>query len=265
MFGAYRSQFQRSQLTAQIDSAPPQASTITRQFSYTDWRVVVKAGVSTELGRWALGATVTTPGLHVLGSGSAFLTEVATPAGARFAWRAQEGIPVSFKSPWAIAAGAARPFGATTLYVMAEWFAPVARYTLLDADSVVPTDGRPAFDDDVTLEQQAVLDWGIGFEHHLRATRSIYAHFKVDRAARPRNSTVNGTYDRWGTYHVGGGYAFRLGSWDLVVGLTYSWGRDRFVSGETAQPPGGVTIPAGTSATVTDRRLRFLLGFNVRF
>ena len=264
-FGAYRSQYQRGELTAQGDSAPPQATTTTKQYSYYDLGLVLKAGISTELGGWGLGATVTMPRLHVLGSGSAYYAQVATPGGAQFAWRADSTPTVNYKTSWSIAGGVARTFAKTTLYASAEWFAPVAHYSLLDADSVVPTDGRPAFDDDLVFERQAVLDWGVGVEYRIRENRAVYGHFTVDQPSRPRNTGVNTTYDRWGEYHLGGGYAFRLGQWDLVTGLAYSWGGDTYTAGSGEPPPGGGPIPAGTSATVTSRQLRVLFGFNVRF
>jgi hypothetical protein len=264
LFGAYRSQSQRSQFTTQVDAAPPQAALHTEQYEYTDWRLVLKVGISTDLDRWALGATVTAPGLHVLGSGSSFLAQVATASGTRFAWRSQDDVPVAFKSPLSIAAGVTRLFSATRVYATAEWFSAIAPYAVLDANPVVPTDGRPPFEDDVTLEQQSVLNWGLGIEHRVKARQAIYANFRVDHAAQPRNTAVNSTYDRWGTYHAGGGYAFRLASWDLVAGLTYSWGGDRFTAEETEQQ-GAIPVPPGTQASVTDRRLRALIAFNVRF
>jgi hypothetical protein len=265
VFGAYRSQYQRGELTAQSDSTPPQAVTTTKQYSYYDLGLVVKAGISTELGPWGLGAAVTAPRLHVLGSGSAYYAQVATPGGVQYAWRADSAPDVNYKSSWAIAGGITRTFGKTTLYASAEWFAPVSRYSLLDADSVVPTDGRAAFDDDLIFERQAVVAWGLGFEYRVKTNRALYAHFTVDPSSRPKNTGVNTTYDRWGTYHAGGGYAFRLGQWDLVTGLVYNWGSDTYTAGQGEPPPGGATIPAGTSATVSNRRLRVLFGFNVRF
>ena len=265
LFGAYRSQFQRSELTAQGDSAPPQVISTTKQYSYYDFGFIAKIGISTEVGPWGFGATVTTPRLHVLAGGSAYTAEVSTPAGLRYAWRNDDTVDVNYKSSWAVAGGLARSIGKTTLYASAEWFAPVANYSLLDADSVVPTDGRPAYDDDLVFERQAVLAWGLGLEYRVRANGAAYAHFTYDPSSRPLNAGVNATYDRWGQFHVGGGYSFRLGRWDLVTGLSYDWGGDSYVAGQGEPPPGGGTIPAGTTATVTSRRLRVLFGFNVRF
>lgn len=265
LFGAYRSQSQRAVFETQSATTPPAFVGQTRAFSYYDVRLLAKFGISTQAGKWYLGAAVTTPGAHLFGSGEILTSQVSTTTPTLFAWRSQEGISENYKGTWSVSGGAARTINNVTGYFTTEYFAPVARTALLDADSVVPQDGRPAYDDDVYMQRQEVVNAGIGVEVRQSETRAIYAHFKLDQSARPRNSGVDNTYERWGRYHVGGGYAFRWSDWDLVAGLAYSWGGDKFTAGELDPPPPGIPLPPGATAQVKDRRLRVLFGFSVRF
>jgi len=266
LFGTYHSQSQRAQLRSQTLGTvpPPTASDLARQFSYYQAGVLAKVGVSTQAGPWYLGAAVTTPNLGLFGSGKILTTELSTNPTA-FAWRSQEGLSPDYRTPWLVAAGLARTVGTVTGYASAEWAGAVPRYALLDADSVTPTDGRPAYDDDVYLARQEVLNWGLGLEIRRSPTRAFYVHFKTDRSSRPAESGIDATYARWDRYHAGGGYAFRLGQWDLVTGLVYTWASDSFVAGELDPPPVGFPLPPNATATVKEARLRFLFGFNVRF
>ena len=265
LFGAYRSQFQRTEFATQTTGTPPAAANLTRQFSYWDFRLLAKVGITSQLGPWYLGAAVTSPGLSLFGAGDIATTEVSTGSPALYAWRVQEELDPDYKASWSVAGGVARTFGNVTGHLSAEWFAPIDRYVLLDADSVVPQDGRPAFDDDVYFARAEVLNWGVGVEVRQSETRAVYGHFKLDKSSRPKDSGVDLTYERWGRYQVGGGYAFRLGQWDLVAGLSYSWGGDTFTSASVDVPPPGIPLPPGATAEVTDRRLRVLFGFSVRF
>lgn len=269
LFGTYRSQSQRGQLRSQSSGGLPPATTaaadLTRQFGYYQVGLLAKLGVSTQVGPWFLGAAVTTPGAGLFGSGDILTTDVASGATSRFAWRSQEELSPDYRTPWTVAAGLTRTVGTVTAYATAEWAGAVARYALLDADSVVPADGRPAYDDDVYFERQAVLNWGLGLSIGRSPTRAIYVHFKTDQASRPIGTAIDATYERWDRYHAGGGYSFQLGKWDLIAGLVYTWASDTYVSGEIDPPPSGFPLPANATATVKERRLRFLFGFNVRF
>jgi len=267
LFGTYRSQTQRASLRAQsLPGGPtPDATDVTRQFHYYQVGVLAKLGLSTQVGQWFLGANVTTPGLSLFGSGDMLTSEVATGNTPRFAWRSQEKLSPDYKTPWLAAAGVTRTFGSVTGYLSAEWAGAVDRYTLLNADSVVPSDGRPPYSDDVIFQRQSVVNYGAGLEIRRSPTQAIYVHFKTDRSSRPAESGIDATYERWDRYHAGGGYAFRLGKWDLVTGLVYSWASDSFVAGEIDPPPVGIPLPTGATATVKEARLRWLFGFNVRF
>ena len=265
LFGAYRSQSQRTELHGQVNGAPPTTTSNIRDYSYWDFRLLAKLGISTQLGPWFLGGAVTSPGLSIMGGGEMLTTQVSTGTPALFAFRGQEELDPDYRGTWSVSGGVARTWGRVTGYASAEWFAPVGRYTLLDADSILPQDGRPAYDDDVYFERAEVFNWGAGVEVRQSASRAIYAHYKVDRSARPTGSAVDVTFERWGRHHMGGGYAFRLGQWDLVAGLSYSWGGDTFVAGEADAPPPGIPLPPGASAKISDHRLKVLFGFSVRF
>ena len=265
LFGAYRSQFQRAEFSRQAPGTPPGAGEVVRQFDYYDFRLVVKAGFSSDFGPWSVGAVVTTPGLHILGSGrileSQTITDTVPPISS---FSDQDGLPASYKSSWAFAFGVARNIDNVTIHATGEWFSPVDKYSVMDGAPIVPDDGRPPYDPDVIYQRQSVFNGGISAQVRRTATQSFYMFVKSDRSARPKNTGVDVTLSRWGRFHVGGGYSFRLGQWDLVAGLAYMRGSDEYTAGESDNPPGGLEVPPGVTAKVTDSRLRFLFGFNVR-
>jgi hypothetical protein len=267
-FIATRSQRQRQGYTVQTltGGIPDATGEIVRQFSYSDWRALLKIGLSARAGNVDFGATVTTPGLHLYGSGDALYSESYTqqgdPAAARYAWRDQQDIPSHFNSPWSLSAGASWRLGSSTIHSTVEWSAALGYREVLDADPVVPEDGRAPFESDLTFARDAIFNWGVGFEHRFRPKFAAYAYVASDRTARAKDEEVNLTFASWDRWHTGGGASFTLGRLDLVAGLSYNGGGREISS---LNDPAGAPIPGVTSASISERYLRMLLAFELTF
>lgn len=264
-FVAQRGQrIKRVGIVQAVDSGLPIISGSTvREFEYDDWRLVIKPGLSARFANIDFGITATLPGLHLYGSGHALYSdsysELGDSAAGRYAWRHQEEIPSEYRSPLSIAFGAAWRKGNTTLYASAEWTAGLDKRSVLDADSVVPLDGRAPFEDDLVYARRPILNWGVGVQEQLRPKFALYGYFSTDPTARASGQQVNLTLSAWDRWHAGGGASFTLGALDLIGGLSYTWGNKEIDAGDDF----GTFIPGLTTASVQERSLRALIAFEV--
>ena len=92
-----------------------------REFTYTDWRLLWKAGLTVAQNRWSAGLTVTTPSIGLFGSGTSGRTATLVDGGVApapvttVATDYQDEVSSNYQSAASVAAGAAYTLGATTL------------------------------------------------------------------------------------------------------------------------------------------------------
>ena len=157
-----------------------EASSQIRDFSFYNVRLLWKVGLSTDIGRWQLGLTVTTPSISLFGDGtSTFESTLAAPddaagnpQGVLAADRQQ--VPSEFRSPLSVGFGVARTFGSTGLYLATEWFQQVDPYTILDTEPFEAQSSGASLSSDVTHQLKSVTNVSIGVEHQLDPDRRLY-------------------------------------------------------------------------------------------
>ena len=165
-FFAVRNQRSRYQSFAQAlaDDGRVAVAFEARDFTLQHWRMLWKIGLATELGRWQLGATVTTPGVSLGGDGSSGLDRTVVGqdldqngmAVSQVASGFQDGVRPEHHSPLSVGVGASYPFGATSLHLSAEWFGSVSQYAALDTASFASQTSGEIISTDVTRELEAV-------------------------------------------------------------------------------------------------------------
>jgi hypothetical protein len=139
-------------------------------------------GLSTDIGRWQLGLTVTTPSISLFGDGtSTFESTLATPddatgnpQGVLAADRQQ--VASEFRSPLSVGFGVARTFGSTGLYLATEWFQQVDPYAILDTEPFEAQSSGASLSSDVTHQLKSATNVSIRF----RSTRTSQ-RFAVSR------------------------------------------------------------------------------------
>jgi len=253
-FLAIRSQSGGSRLLAQAATQAGDVGILTRvrDRSYTHYRTLTKVGVMVERGALSIGLTATTPSVAISGEGSTTFNGSAAgidadgdgAADQYLAVDLQSGIPASFRSGWATGAGLGVRFASTQLHASAEWFESAERWTILDADPVVPEVGSEAPTMDATAEFGSVFNWGFGIEQGVRFA-TLYGGIASDRSAGVPGAdrATDVTISNYDLLRYSGGVSATIGRVELMLGLGYT-------SGSQPLPPpadGGVLPePGGT-------------------
>lgn len=262
LFGAYRSQKGSNRSQAQVLGEPGGLGLALNEnaFSYWHFRLLAKAGVTFEWLGGSVGMTVTTPGLGLFGDGRVLFNATESGAEPVFVADFQEGLDPDYKSPLSVAVGGAWRRRATTLHLTAEWFDGVNEYSVLDPDDFV---GQTSGDTISLLLTQAldpVLNFGAGLQHDFQDTFTGYLSFRTDYSARKPEQSTDISAAAWDIYYMTVGGAFRIGTVDLTLGLTFGWGNDS-VRGLGGLPPEDDPVQTPTRADLSYRSLRAIIAF----
>ncbi|MBT8461658.1 MAG: hypothetical protein KJO44_03975, partial [Gemmatimonadetes bacterium] len=271
-FGALRSQSAREQSVALAVNESDRAGIVLQglQFDFTDLRFLWKLGFGADLDEWQLGISLTTPGVHIAGSGTITVDEVVLDQDLNDDGEfvtllrndQQEGLPTLYKSPLSIGGGASYEFGATTLHGSVEWFDGLGEWTVIEAEPVEPQVGEGPIVPSVTDDLGSVFNWALGLQHDFPENFGGYIGFRTDRSAANEASLSNSTLSFWDLYHVSGGATFTVGRSSFTMGLIYSFGND--IAKPLRLTPQTLGSP-GSDDYVRFRRITFIIGFELSF
>ena len=217
-----------------------------RQYQYENVSILWKIGAAFDFKRLTLGLTLTTPGLHIYGQGSAGAN--ASLAGLDLdgdgvpddflAADYQDKRPAHYRSPLSVAAGLTFKLQRFRVYASSEWFAGVPPYTVVDTEEFEGQSTEEHLSTDVTNEFDAVLNMGFGLEYAHSARFKSSASFTTDYSARPPGTETNLSITDWNIYHVMAGVEITIKNSALTLGLGYSAG-DREIGRLTQVFDGG--------------------------
>ena len=233
-------------------------------YSYTDYRLLWKAGLGYDLSPLTLGVTVTTPSLNVFGSGSSGVNLTVSGIdldGDRMADDVlasdfQSGLSSSYLSPLSIGAGASLALDTWALYVSSEWFNAVDEFTVLDGGEFEAQSTGDTLTNRVTYEASSVLNWAIGLSRTFSDRFAAYASFATDYTAAPDETDTNLAFSSWNIFNVMAGADVRIGRSAFTLGLGYSFAGREQVLGSLPAAGGG-----RRRADVSYRGLRFVIGY----
>jgi hypothetical protein len=277
VYGVYRGQRARFEQNLQLAYLGGQGVTalVVNDYDYTHWRILGKVGLAWEGQGIRLGATVTTPGAGLFGSGNVGYTRSASGVDMTgdgvpdtlLANGLDEDLDSTFKSSWAFAGGGAWRRGSVQVHVSAEYFAPVHDFTVLQGESLTPL-GQP-----VTLTQalDPVLNAGAGIEYWLGGERVdsgakrggtvLYGAIATDRSASPDVVVSEASTSNQDHYHVSGGTAFSVGRNRFSLGASYTFGHKRRDISLAALPPQVPIIGGSHPSDVSFNRWVFMVGY----
>jgi hypothetical protein len=258
-FVAYRAQRSRRSVTLEeLTAGVSRAIAVAKENEYNEGRVLAKLGVAWRPGHWELGATVTTAGLGVYGSGKVVWN--ASVAGALespfLSASTQKGLDATYHSPWSSAGGATWRGKRTAIHTSVEWFSAVAPYDILSPEPA-PVAGSP---ETVPLEfrgaGKSIVNFGVGLERQLSGRLTLYGGVA-------RNASVwvpeSETLASWDLVDVTAGVSLSRGSSRLALGLGYAWGSGELL--QAVEPPGAV----GPVPTTEARFSRWTISIGASF
>jgi hypothetical protein len=260
-FFAYRGQRSRRSLTLEeVTASASRAAFFASENEYNHFRLLGKLGVAWRPGRWELGATVTTPGVKLWGSGKTVFNASTSGEGVTpiLSASTQEGLSPTYRSPWSAAAGATRRWTTTAVHTTVEWFSAVDPYDILplepapiagSADTVLLT---------YTGAAESVVNFGLGLEKRLSDTLVLYGG-----AARNHSAYVaeRDAFAAWDLTDVTAGFTVDRGRRRLALGIGYAWGSEDLP--QVITPPGQATPPQTRAATFSRWTISIGASFNV--
>ena len=254
LIGAYRDQTkERYESYYAFDTTNQRSATTDLYLDIDYWAVRFsgKFGIAVEWDNLKLGATITTPSIAIklasggtdyasISSNNVFVkidstTGEVTPIDILASDR-QEGLPVSYKTPFSIAAGIEFTLSAyTKVHLAAEWFAPLSTYVIMQPESADFTrnDNVPQkyeYDSAELLKvydsMNPVLNAGVALEHKLSEKFTGYAAFRTD-FSNANFDDIKGLYvgfTDFDMYHFTMGLSTELNNTFIGVGFEYSHG-----------------------------------------
>jgi hypothetical protein len=203
-----------------------------RQYSYYHLRMLWKIGLAADFKDLTLGLTLTSPGLALAGKGSTGVNSAVAGLdmggdGASEDFMAadyRQRLPLTYRSPFSLAAGATFKIRQVRFYWSAEWFARVRPYTVIDAPAFAAQSTGEMLSTDVTQELDPTLNWGAGFEWFYSSRFKGYASFTTDYSAKRAGTATNMSITDWNIHHIVTGGEFVLRKFSVTVGLGFSFG-----------------------------------------
>jgi predicted porin len=263
-YGAARSQRRRIEsITQGIETGGSGAATIDiRGGRYSTIRTLFKFGAFAKTGPFTGGITLTTPSLHISGSGQlGFNTSTIRPDSASLALNIQTDLPAEFKSPLSIGGGFGWQFGNARLHASAEWYEEITPYFVMQGEDFRAQEPQDAlFPVDAVQALDKVFNWAVGLEYTFSKKVHGYASFYTD------NSGLTEKIERAGLStlpidisSLNLGADVIVGPALLTIGAGYGWGRkaDEQLTDLLRQED------EDFQATFVYRNMRVLFGFEI--
>jgi hypothetical protein len=264
-----RTQFLAEELESTGDIA---AAILINHYTYQHYRFLWKGGIGVNLSPLTFGFTVTTPGIAVLGTGSALVNSTST--GFDFdgdgqednilAGKYQQDIDADYRSSWTYGVGGSYKFGDARIHFSGEFIDGVDLFKVLATEDFVAQSSGDTVSSPLTHETKDIFNYGVGIEYALGERTTGYASFSTDLTAAIPGSQSTLSIVNYDVYHIGAGAAFSVGRWDLIVGGVYAFGSDKIQNAITplSEELGSDLIDLLRESEVVFNRIRALFGFS---
>jgi len=224
--------------------------TYSESFRFTEYRLIIKGGVSYKTGKWKFGLNITTPSMHLFSSGNeasrAKLNSNISISTTEFIPDflindAQKGsdLKTKFKTPFSVSIGLIRDIGSKNkrLYIAAEYYAPIKGYKMIDAqlntDIALPyiydaLDNKDwlSFASSTRAFVNVVVGYSWKIREHLQFLNSIRTDLSsIQNASLGDYSTYNlQKTSSYNMYHYSAGWRFNIKKNSFIAGGQVSFG-----------------------------------------
>jgi hypothetical protein len=258
LFGSMRDQTKKTDLSLfAVDTANSVSATTDWNYfiDYIDYRVLGKFGFVYKSESFNFGLTVTTPSLHIYGTGiiGGRVTSTGVYVGKiegthmnrpydYVASKRESDVSTKYESPLSIGIGIKKDFGSWRIRFAAEWFNDVSNHVLIQADDPfftitnpeTATSGRKKVIVKIPLlsiKQQAktIINYGIAVEKQFTKSLLFYLSCRTDYSSFKSGEDYDitlGKDDDWDIFRFTTGGTYKFSKTILGLGFQYSFSRD---------------------------------------
>ncbi len=212
--------------------------------NYYSVRTLWKLGMAFDIGWLKAGITLTTPSMHLFGSGTVAgnntiidLDTDGNGTGESIAIEdRQDGLDAQFRSPLSLGFGIEYTAPTYTRIALSmEWFLPVGEYAVMRPGSKnavvgIPTnfDSRKTFQ--VLDQRRGVLNTAVGLQQKFTESISGILSFRTDFTVKKEIDTEGFSIGAagWNLFHIATGLTFQTGRSEFSAGVQLSIGAGSF-------------------------------------
>lgn len=266
----YRGQRTRREISGEIELSNGQgaAGLLVEDFEYSNYRLLWKAGISTQRESWDAGIAVTTSSVGLFGSGSASYihssvgSDIGEGPEISTSVQHQDDLASHYQSPWSVAGGGAYRRGPNAFHATVEWFSGVSPFEVLDTSGFADDPRAASLLKRLQQDAKSVVNFGVGYERTVSERLAYYAAFTTDYTFKNQDDSATNSLSTWNIYHVTGGVSFMVKAMKLTLGGAYSFGSDVRSISTILVPPDGLPALTPTPVDVKYSRIRVLFGFD---
>jgi hypothetical protein len=232
-------------------------------YTYNNWRTLLKAGIGINLNPFTMGVTVTTPSLNILGSGSVgthlFISGLDSN---QFNSNYQDDVKSEYKTSWAAGFGAAYRLDKYKFHFSAEWYDAVNKFYVLETEPFQSQSSGDEISNDLTHLTKSVINYGLGIDYFAADSLIFSASFITDYSAKSSETQLNQPQSlSLNLYHISAGSTFKVWKSLLTLGLVYTFGSQNIGENIDLLQGGNGQIKSNTELKYS--QIKVLLGFEL--
>jgi hypothetical protein len=195
-------------------------------YTYNNWRTLLKGGIGINLNPLTMGISITTPSLNLFGSGSVgtnlFVSGLDTN---RFSSNYQDEVKSEYKTSWAAGFGAAYRLDKFKFHISTEWYDAVKEYYVLDTQPYQSQISSEVLTNDLTHQTKSIINYGLGIDYFAADSLIFSVSFISDYSAKSDEIDLNHPKTLGlDLFHISAGSTFKIWKSLLTLGLVYTYG-----------------------------------------
>jgi hypothetical protein len=232
-------------------------------YTYNNWRTLLKGGIGINLNPLTMGISITTPSLNLFGSGSVstnlFVSGLDTN---QFSSNYQDDLSSEYKTSWALGFGAAYRLDKYKFHFSAEWYDAVKEFYVLDSEPYQSQSSGEILTNDLTHQTKSIINYGLGIDYFAADSLIFSVSFISDYSAKSEDVKLNQPQALGlNLFHISAGSTFKVWKSLLTLGLVYTYGSQSI--GENINLNVGNNSILSSEAKLQYQQIKVLLGFEL--
>lgn len=232
-------------------------------YTYNNWRTLLKGGIGINLNPLTMGISITTPSLNLFGSGSVstnlFVSGLDTN---QFSSNYQDDVNSEYKTSWAAGFGAAYRLDKYKFHFSAEWYDGVKEFYVLDSEPYQSQSSGEVLTNDLTHQTKSIINYGLGVDYFAADSLIFSVSFISDYSAKSDNIKLDQPQALGlNLFHISAGSTFKVWKSLLTLGLVYTYGSQSI--GENINLKVGDNSILSSEAKLQYQQIKVLVGFEL--